>query len=132
MNTISLALKGASNVLFAGLVFGVGLPVIYALAMRALTIGASVDTNPDALRREIIDSLQRLIEQLFQSRPLFVVGGQRSEPLATNRLHELHRKLPCGGTGRSECGKRISVCLNVCVPMRQDPAGIFLVGALLQ
>ena len=30
MNTISLALKGASNVLFAGLVFGVGLPVIYA------------------------------------------------------------------------------------------------------
>lgn len=42
MNTIELVLQGASNVLFAGLVFGAGLPFIYAVALRVLTIG-SVD-----------------------------------------------------------------------------------------
>lgn len=47
MNTISLALSGASKVLMAGLTFGVGLPVIYAIAMRALTLGAATDVGPD-------------------------------------------------------------------------------------
>ncbi|MCA0335406.1 MAG: hypothetical protein LCH66_00825 [Actinobacteria bacterium] len=45
MNTLELALKGASNVLYAGLTFGVGLPVIYALAMRLLTIGGTTETD---------------------------------------------------------------------------------------
>lgn len=47
MNTIQLALKGASDVLLAGLVFGVGLPVIYAIAMRALTVGGEMVTDAD-------------------------------------------------------------------------------------
>ena len=42
MNNIELVLQGASKVLFAGLVFGAGLPFIYAVALRVLTIG-SVD-----------------------------------------------------------------------------------------
>lgn len=51
MNTIELALKGASKVLMAGLTFGVGLPVIYAIAMRVLTIGATTDADPDGTVR---------------------------------------------------------------------------------
>lgn len=47
MNPITLVLEGASAVLVAGLVFGAGLPVIYALALRVLTIGATVHTDPD-------------------------------------------------------------------------------------
>ena len=38
MNSIELALQGAGRVLLAGLLFGAGLPVVYALAMRALTL----------------------------------------------------------------------------------------------
>jgi hypothetical protein len=41
VNSIELALKSASSVLFAGLVFGAGLPVLYAVALRALTIGST-------------------------------------------------------------------------------------------
>ena len=48
MNTISLALKGASNVLFAGLVFGVGLPVIYALVKRRELLGPRAQAVPVA------------------------------------------------------------------------------------
>lgn len=72
MNTISLALKGASNVLFAGLVFGVGLPVIYALAMRALTIGASVDTDPDGAPRLHPTASSKAITALLLA---VIVGG---------------------------------------------------------
>ena len=72
MNTISLALKGASNVLFAGLVFGVGLPVIYALAMRALTIGASVDTDPDGTPRLHQTASSKAITALLLA---VIVGG---------------------------------------------------------
>ncbi|MBM6402209.1 hypothetical protein [Phycicoccus sonneratiae] len=49
MNSLTLALEGAGKVLGAGLVFGAGLPVVYALAMRLLTIGATPadgDTAP--------------------------------------------------------------------------------------
>lgn len=45
MRSIQLALEGAGNVLIVGLLFGAGLPVIYALAMRALVVGA--DEAPD-------------------------------------------------------------------------------------
>lgn len=41
MNSIELALEGAGKVLLAGLAFGAGLPVVYALAMRALTLGST-------------------------------------------------------------------------------------------
>ncbi len=40
MRSLELALQGAGKVLLAGLVFGAGLPVVYALAMRALTVGS--------------------------------------------------------------------------------------------
>ncbi len=49
MSSLQLALEGAGRVLFAGLVFGAGLPVIYALAMRALTLG-SVETPEGTVR----------------------------------------------------------------------------------
>ena len=47
MNSIELALSGASRVLVAGLVFGAGLPFVYALAMRCLTIGATTAAGSD-------------------------------------------------------------------------------------
>lgn len=40
MNQIELALQGGWNVLTAGLAFGAGLPVLFALAVRALAIGS--------------------------------------------------------------------------------------------
>lgn len=39
MNELVLALKGGWNVLSAGLVFGAGLPVVFALAVRCLALG---------------------------------------------------------------------------------------------
>ncbi|MBK6886668.1 MAG: hypothetical protein IPH03_09615 [Tetrasphaera sp.] len=47
MRSLELAFQGGSKVLMAGLAFGAGLPVIYALAMRLLTLGATqaVDTD---------------------------------------------------------------------------------------
>lgn len=53
MNSIHLALEGAGRVLFAGLLFGAGLPVVYAMALRALTLGAPTvdgDGGPSAWR----------------------------------------------------------------------------------
>jgi hypothetical protein len=47
VNSIELALKGAYDVLITGLVFGAGLPVLYALALRALTLGATSVVEPD-------------------------------------------------------------------------------------
>ena len=57
MNSIELALKGAYDVLVAGLVFGAGLPVLYALALRALTIGSTTFVEPDgtlSYRRSVV------------------------------------------------------------------------------
>ena len=57
MNSIELALKGAYDVLVAGLVFGAGLPVLYALALRALTIGSTTVVEPDGsltYRRSVV------------------------------------------------------------------------------
>lgn len=61
MRSIQLALVGAFDVLAAGLLFGAGLPVVYALAMRALTLGAHpapdeagvVHTRPTVLGRAL-------------------------------------------------------------------------------
>jgi hypothetical protein len=41
VNTLQLVLQGASKVFVAGLVFGAGLPFVYAVALRVLTIGST-------------------------------------------------------------------------------------------
>jgi hypothetical protein len=41
VNTLQLLYEGASKVFVAGLVFGAGLPFVYALALRVLTIGST-------------------------------------------------------------------------------------------
>ncbi|MEI2778963.1 MAG: hypothetical protein V9G19_23955 [Tetrasphaera sp.] len=53
MRSIELALEGGGKVLLAGLVFGAGLPIIYALGMRLLTVGAVETTSangPETVR----------------------------------------------------------------------------------
>ncbi|MFL6170469.1 MAG: hypothetical protein ACJ711_12415 [Ornithinibacter sp.] len=61
MNTLKLLLEGAGEVLVAGLVFGAGLPVVYALALRVLTIGATSYAGPDG----DIHSTPRMSSRLF-------------------------------------------------------------------
>ena len=52
MDNVNLVLEGASAVLLAGLVFGAGLPVVYAVALRVLTIGATLTpTSPSTAPR---------------------------------------------------------------------------------
>jgi hypothetical protein len=50
MNNLTFAAEGAMRVLVAGLLFGAGLPAIYALGIRALAYGtggdAEVSHNP--------------------------------------------------------------------------------------
>jgi len=41
VNTLKLLAEGASQVFVAGLVFGAGLPLVYAVALRVLTIGST-------------------------------------------------------------------------------------------
>lgn len=61
MRSIQLALVGAFDVLIAGLLFGAGIPVVYALAMRALTLRSettvddtgAIHTRPSALGRGV-------------------------------------------------------------------------------
>ena len=50
MRSIELALEGGLRVLIAGLAFGAGLPVLFALAMRALTLGPTT-TDADGRTR---------------------------------------------------------------------------------
>lgn len=60
MRTLELALHGGGRVLVAGLVFGAGLPVVYALAMRALAVGAQIkvdDTGGEQLRPSLAGRL---------------------------------------------------------------------------
>lgn len=45
MNTIAQALSGGWNVLYTSLVFGAGMPIVYALAMRARMTGATVTVD---------------------------------------------------------------------------------------
>ena len=72
MNTIQLALKGASQVLLAGLAFGVGLPVIYAVAMRVLTVGATQETAADGSTRLHPTALGRTLMLLLMA---VIIGG---------------------------------------------------------
>lgn len=65
MRTLELALHGGGRVLLAGLVFGAGLPVVYALAMRALTIGAEVTVDDHGRRRIAPSPLGRALSGLL-------------------------------------------------------------------
>ena len=69
MNTFKLLMEGAFSVLVAGLVFGAGLPVIYALALRVLTIGATSYAGPDG----DIHSSPRISSRLFAGLLIAVV-----------------------------------------------------------
>ena len=71
MNTLKLLLEGAGEVLVAGLVFGAGLPVVYALALRVLTIGATSYAAPDG----DIHSTPRMSSRLFSGVLIAVVVG---------------------------------------------------------
>ena len=69
MNTVKLLLEGAGEVLVAGLVFGAGLPVVYALALRVLTLGATSYAGPDG----DIHSTPRMSSRLFSGVLIAVV-----------------------------------------------------------
>lgn len=69
MNTLSLLVEGAGAVLVAGLVFGAGLPVVYALALRVLTIGATSYADADGE----IHSTPRMSSRLFAALLIGVV-----------------------------------------------------------
>ncbi len=55
--------------LFAGLVFGAGLPVVYAIALRVLTIGATSYADPSGE----IHSTPRLSSRVFSGLLIAVV-----------------------------------------------------------
>jgi hypothetical protein len=69
VNTFKLLLEGAGSVLFAGLVFGAGLPVVYAIALRVLTIGATSYADPSGE----IHSTPRLSSRVFSGLLIAVV-----------------------------------------------------------
>jgi formate/nitrite transporter FocA (FNT family) len=72
VNSIELALQGAGRVLFAGLVFGAGLPVVYALAMRALTINSTTVAEADGAIHYRPSVLGRVLSVLLLA---VIVGG---------------------------------------------------------
>ena len=72
MTSIQLALEGAARVLFAGLVFGAGLPFVYALAMRCLTIGATASADATGAIRVRPTIVGKALAVLFIA---LVVGG---------------------------------------------------------
>lgn len=72
MNSLELALRGAGSVLVAGLLFGAGLPVVYAVALRALTVGATTTTDADGSERAHPSAAGRVLSALLV---LVVVGG---------------------------------------------------------
>lgn len=45
MNIVWLALEGAWHVLLAGLILGAGLPALFAVGIRALSMGSSGEEN---------------------------------------------------------------------------------------
>jgi hypothetical protein len=69
VNTLKLLFEGAGEVLVAGLVFGAGLPVVYALALRVLTIGSTSSAGPDG----DIHSTPRMSSRLFSGLLIAVV-----------------------------------------------------------
>lgn len=72
MRSLELALQGAGKVLVAGLLFGAGLPVVYALAMRALTLGSTDTTGADGSTRAQQSVLGRVLAGVLV---LVVLGG---------------------------------------------------------
>ena len=69
MNTLNLVLQGASKVFVAGLVFGAGLPFVYAVALRVMTIGATTYADPSGE----IHSTPRMSSRLFAGLLIAVV-----------------------------------------------------------
>ena len=69
MNTLQLLFEGASEVFVAGLVFGAGLPVVYAIALRVLTIGSTAYADPSGE----IHSTPRMSSRLFSGVLIAVV-----------------------------------------------------------
>ena len=61
MTTLQLLFEGASEVFVAGLVFGAGLPFVYAIALRVLTIGSTAYADPSGE----IHSTPRMSSRLF-------------------------------------------------------------------
>ena len=61
MTTLQLLFQGASEVFVAGLVFGAGLPFVYAVALRVLTIGSTAYADPSGE----IHSTPRMSSRLF-------------------------------------------------------------------
>lgn len=51
MNTLAQALSGGWSVLYTSLIFGAGMPIVYALAMRARMTGASVTVDAQGKER---------------------------------------------------------------------------------
>lgn len=51
MRSIELAVEGGWKVLYVGLVFGAGMPIVYALAMRLLTTGSTEVVGADGKSR---------------------------------------------------------------------------------
>ena len=69
MNNLQLVLEGAGSVLVAGLVFGAGLPVVYALALRVLTIGSTSSADADGT----IHTTPRISSRVFAGLLIAVV-----------------------------------------------------------
>jgi hypothetical protein len=69
VNTLTLLVEGAGAVLVAGLVFGAGLPVVYAVALRVLTIGSTSYADADGE----IHSTPRISSRLFAGLLIAVV-----------------------------------------------------------
>ena len=69
MTTLQLLFEGASEVFVAGLVFGAGLPFVYAVALRVMTIGATTYADPSGE----IHSTPRMSSRLFSGALIAVV-----------------------------------------------------------
>lgn len=73
MNTLELALQGAGKVLTAGLLFGAGMPIVYALAMRVLTIG-STETTIDGETVMVSSTLGRVLMGILMALIVAVIA----------------------------------------------------------
>jgi hypothetical protein len=69
VTTLQLLFEGASEVFVAGLVFGAGLPFVYAIALRVLTIGSTAYADPSGE----IHSTPRMSSRLFSGALIAVV-----------------------------------------------------------
>ncbi len=72
MRSIELALQGGAKVLTAGLIFGAGLPILYALAVRSLAVGANESVADDGTIRLQPTALGRALSSVFG---LILVGA---------------------------------------------------------